>query len=105
MAIRGRAGSRSRTTSSVAIPCVAMPKRIACVALLLATSLVVAQTAPSTTTTGPATTQAALPTPAEVIARYVSVTGGADAYASLKSRRASGTFNLPDLGIAGKLDT
>jgi hypothetical protein len=82
-----------------------MPKRFALPALLLVASLAVAQTVPSTTTTALATTQAALPTPAEVLARYVAVTGGADAYASVKSRRASGTFNLPDLGITGKLDT
>lgn len=81
-----------------------MPKRYALPALLILASLAVAQTEPATST-APATTQAALPTPAELIARYVSVTGGADAYASLKSRRAAGSFNLPDLGITGTLTT
>ena len=77
-----------------------MPKRFVLAAVLIAASFAAAQSAP---TSAPATTQAALPTPSEVIARYVSVTGGADAYASLKSRRASGSFNLPDLGITGTL--
>lgn len=83
----------------------AMPKRTALVLACLLASCAVAQTeSTSAPATAPATTQAALPTPAELIARYVAVTGGPEAYASLKSRRATGTFALPDLGISGKLE-
>ena len=85
-----------------------MIRRLATIALLAHGAALPAQTAPAPTavpTTAHATSQAALPTPAEVIARYVAVTGGEAAFASLTSRRAVGTFALPDLGITGGVTT
>ena len=54
-------------------------------------------------TTQPATTRAALPTAQEVIDRYIEATGGKAAYASLKTRRAEGTFSMADLGVEAKM--
>ena len=89
-----------------------MIRRTATFALFAAAaSIAAAQTFPTTmlaspratTTTTSSTTSAptTLPSAAEVISRYVAVTGGPEGYAAVHSRRASGTFALPDLGING----
>jgi hypothetical protein len=51
----------------------------------------------------PSATQASIPTPQQIVDRYVDATGGRAAYDALRSRRASGSFALPDLGIKGTI--
>lgn len=48
-------------------------------------------------TTAPST----LPTAQQVFDRYVDVTGGRDAYASIRSRRQIGTVDVPAQGVKG----
>lgn len=56
---------------------------------------------PGTPTTLP-TTQP-LPSAQEVIDRYIDVTGGKEAYASLKSRHLEADYVIADLGMRGKM--
>lgn len=51
----------------------------------------------------PATTRtsATLPTAAEVIDRYIAVTGGIESHRAVRSRQASGLYVMPDLGLEG----
>lgn len=60
--------------------------------------------------TAPATPKAAagqsdekLPTPQEVIDRYIKVTGGADAYKKHKSQTSRGFFEMPTMGLKGPM--
>lgn len=77
-----------------------MPRPALFASLLLLAGIVSAQSTPIPM---PATTQAALPTAQQVIDRYIDATGGKEAYTSLTSRRATGTFAMADLGIEGKM--
>jgi hypothetical protein len=54
----------------------------------------------------PATTStsATLPTAVAVMDRFVAVTGGAAAHASIRTRRATGQFIMPDLGVDGTFE-
>jgi zinc protease len=72
-------------------------------AALLADGPMTAEPATSPTTIA-ATLPATLPTARQVIDQYVAVTGGAQAYADLKSRRAAGTVSIADQGIEGAID-
>jgi hypothetical protein len=55
-----------------------------------------------TTTQAAATTQA-LPTAQQLIDRFIEVTGGLDAYASIVSRHVEADYEMADLGVTGKL--
>ena len=45
-----------------------------------------------------------LPTTLAVLDRYLDVTGGAAAHASVRGRRSTGLFVMPDLGVEGTLE-
>jgi hypothetical protein len=51
--------------------------------------------------TTPSTVPATLPTAQQVIDRYVAVTGGAEAYGSIRSRRQVGSIEVPAQGVKG----
>jgi hypothetical protein len=48
---------------------------------------------------------AELPTPEQVLNRYVEATGGADAYKELKTQTATGTIEFKGMGFSAKIQT
>ena len=69
------------------------------IAATLAPVPLTAQDAPAK----PAAEDAKLPTPAEVVDRFIEVTGGKDAYLAHKFRTTSGYFEMPAMGMKGPM--
>lgn len=67
-------------------------------------SLATALTACALTTAAPAqeaAEQADLPSPAELMERHIEAVGGADAIRKITSRKVTGTFSVPSMGMEG----
>lgn len=89
------------------------PWTLACTALLGGCLLLAQEPSPpgpttakpsSEPTTHALSTTQPLPTAQEVIDRYIQVTGGRDAYASIVSRHIQADYVMADLGVTGKLE-
>ena len=79
---------------------------IACgfAALFISTSNTPSLAQDTATKPDPKATAEAMPSPQELVDRYIAASGGKAAWGGLKSMEQKGTFSMPAMGLTGKLD-